>query len=184
MTDIYASQIARVRQKLVRTSGAWLNPPASTHQVETAEHEHDVTFPDAYRRFLLEVGDGGWLWTWPLYPLAKALSMVEGRLRSSFPFVGDLEADEATENLLFDAHLEYDLDGAFAVFYSGCTHYDILVMNGPLAGIVLYDGRGTDQGFIPYAGPHVAPARPNSEPQPLDYLSWFEQKLDRGQDGL
>ncbi len=149
MDNLYDAQIARIKQKISQTQGVWLHSPASLDQIEAAERDHNIQLPIAYRRFLLEVGNGGWLWTWPLYPLAQALSMVEGQLSKPFPFTGNFSVDEQKHSLLYDENLEYDLDGALTIFYFGCIHSDILVMNGTYIGTVMYDGRGTDQEFVP-----------------------------------
>lgn len=179
LDNLYSSQIARIRQKLSQFRDIRLNPPATIDQVETAERDHNVQFPIAYKRFLLEVSDGGSFGRWPLYPLMSALSMIEGPLSSPFPFTGIPSVDEQTEARLSSENIDYDLDGALTVFYEGCTHSDILVMNGPYVGTVMYDGRGTDQGFIPYTQPLPKPAGPDAKPKRLDYLGWFENKLDK-----
>ncbi len=181
MDDVYDAQIARIQQKVSQTRGVWLHPPASIDQIEAVERDHNVQLPLAYRRFLLEVGNGGWFWTWPLYPLAEALSKVEGRLSEPFPFTGNFSVDEQKEALLFDEHLDYDLDGALTIFYFGCTHSDILVMNGPYVGTVMYNGSGTDQGFVPYTQHTQAFVEFDelaANSTRLDYLGWFENKLD------
>ncbi|WP_157767813.1 SMI1/KNR4 family protein [Actinosynnema pretiosum] len=65
--------ITRIRTKLARLQAderlaatvkptalrGHLNPPASEAEVEAFEREQGVTLPQAYRRFLLELGDGG-----------------------------------------------------------------------------------------------------------------------------
>lgn len=183
MDNLYDAQIARIQQKLSQTSGIRLHPPASIDQIEAAERDHNVQLPIAYRHFLLEVGNGGRLWSWPLYPLAEALLKVEGKVSSPFPFTGNFSVDEQEEALLFDEHLEYDLNGALTIFYFGCTHSDILVMNGPYIGTVMYDGRGVDQGFIPYTQPPQTYLKSNelvAKSKRLDYLGWFESKIDNG----
>jgi hypothetical protein len=149
MENVYDLQIDRIREKLAQTPDAWLYPPASTDQAEKAERDHSIHLPVAYRRFLLEVGDGGWLWGWPLYPLAKAVSITGGSLAASFPFTGNWRIDEQVEATLISENRDYDLNGALPIFHFGCTHSDILVTSGTHAGTVMYDGLGTDQGLYP-----------------------------------
>ena len=183
MENLYNLQIARIRQKIPETPGVWLNPPASIDEVEAVERDYNIQLPLAYRRFLLELGNGGWLWTWPLYPLAKALSIAEGPLSTPFPFTGNWSVDEPVETSLMDDHLEFDLNGALPIFYFGCTHSDFLVINGPYAGTVMYDGRGTDQGYSPYTTDGQAYAQSDKTialSKRLNYLCWFENKLDKG----
>ena len=183
MENLYDQQIARIRQKLAKTPGVWLKPPASIDWVEGIEVTQKIQLPVAYRRFLLEVGDGGWYDTWPLYSLAKAVSMVEGPLSAPFPFTGNWSTDEPAEASLMDADLEFDLNGALPIFCFGCTHSDFLVMNGPYAGTVMYDGRGTDQGYSPYTvdgQTYALSFTTIAKTKWLNYLDWFERGLDKG----
>lgn len=183
MGNIYDLQIARIRQKLAQTPGVWLNPPVSTNQIEGIERDHKIRLPPAYRRFLLEIGDGGWFRTWPLYPLAKALTVAEGPLSAPFPFTGNWCIDEPAEASLMASNLDFDLSGALPIFYFGCTHSDFLVMNGPYAGTVMYDGRGTDQGCSPYTvdgQTYALSTKTIAKSKRLDYLGWFERGLEKG----
>ena len=183
MGNIYDLQIARIRQKLAQTPGVWLNPPVSINQIEGIERDHKIRIPPAYRRFLLEIGDGGWFRTWPLYPLAKALTAAEGPLSAPFPFTGNWCIDGPAEASLMDSNLDFDLSGALPIFYFGCTHSDFLVMNGLYTGTVMYDGRGTDQGCSPYTidgQTYALSTKTIAKSKRLDYLGWFERGLEKG----
>jgi hypothetical protein len=43
----------------IRNPGKRLSPPLSETDVAEFEAKHDITLPEPYRRFLLEVGNGG-----------------------------------------------------------------------------------------------------------------------------
>jgi hypothetical protein len=51
-------QISRIKAKLAKF-GVPMNPPLNEQEVEEFERQHGITLPDGYRRFIIEVGNGG-----------------------------------------------------------------------------------------------------------------------------
>jgi SMI1 / KNR4 family (SUKH-1) len=51
-------RLLRIKRKIA-AAGKVLNPPLSEQEVLAFEHKYCITLPEGYRRFLLEVGNGG-----------------------------------------------------------------------------------------------------------------------------
>ncbi|TWP52094.1 hypothetical protein FKR81_10955 [Lentzea tibetensis] len=171
------NQISRIREKLARAAadpallesfGAQkhsyrLNPPLAEPDVAAFESEHGIVLPAEYRRFVIELGDGG---AGPSYGVAP--------LRESFDW------DESPDGFLaapshFAPGIAYPVDswsddldeprqGSLAVVHHGCSDYTQLVVSGPGRGRLVtinLDGWG----------------RPVVAEDP-DFLSWYERWLD------
>ena len=56
--DELEQRIKQIKHKLIERH-IHLNPCLGEHEVESFEAQYNIRLPEAYRRFLLEVGDGG-----------------------------------------------------------------------------------------------------------------------------
>ncbi|WP_435007559.1 SMI1/KNR4 family protein [Tundrisphaera lichenicola] len=164
------ARIDRIRRKL-EASGKSLNPTLSQVEVEDFESRHGIRLPDAYRTYLLELGNGGDGPTEYGVPrlgeVADDMNREEAELWTSLPKVREdfpftkrwiWEADEETEEGASD-----DIPlGSLYIGNDGCGMYWHLIINGPARGQVwLFDENG------------IAPTIP-----PRDFLQWYEDGLD------
>ena len=136
-----------------------LHPPVLTSAVVAYEEKYEFTFPEGYRRFITEVGDGG---AGPFYGIKQrfvtygiGLREAEAkcfRLPSIYSQVCP-QADAWEEALLGEDHEELInkndslfWQGNMNLFEVGCGTMGMLVLNGPHVGSVCL----TDFGFSPY----------------------------------
>lgn len=163
-----------------------LNPVLSEAEVAAFEARHGIVLPPGYRRFLLEVGDGGAGPWYGLEPLENALLADldfrdrEGRLAPSLPFPhteawfpefdgdpGDAAAVEAFDAEVFDPKW---LHGFLNLANYGCGIRVGLVVNGPEAGHVWVDDRANEAG--------IRPDDLFDQSGPTTFLQWFHLWLD------
>ena len=163
-----------------------------------AEQELGVTFPDEYREYLLNVssggavhrlqrGEDGWWWT-------GNDRRQRSLLRTPFPHPdsyakadADLDAREPQETWFpaeqayraawqawdaeCEAFEEQKTAGAVIAQEHGCGFATLLVITGPLAGTLWWDGRATCDRIVPLATDHSVP-RPVTFNQWLEHGSW------------
>ena len=150
-----------------------LEPTLAKAELESVEQQWDVTFPDDYRTFLLEVGRGGAGPGYGLFPLVRARDVwrFEGdggelvsevkrpfphreKWNASFRERGEGEDEDAYWEALAaweDAlyfHPE-QTHGAICICHEGCAIRDWLVVTGPERGHVWLDDRASDGGLMP-----------------------------------
>lgn len=175
MDEPREAQVARILYKLRRNKSIALGRPCRVQEVESAERQLGIRLPDAYRCFLLNIGNGGKLYYYRLYSLSESLSQMDGLPSRVFPFVGLQDADlEAERGLLADRE-DYGLDGAVRIYHGGCTMYDLLVITGSQAGTLWFDGREDGTRPIPYVWPLTEPRGKQGR---LDFLDWFGLRID------
>ncbi len=168
-TDL-TQQIHRVRHKLVER-GANLGARLAEEEIAAFQQQHGITLPEAYRLFLLEVGNGGdgpaCCGCVPLGQPADDLSPSQRRawtelanVARPFPFTkpwvweGGDESDEGDWE-----HVAY---GSIYLGGDGCSQYWHLIVTGPERGHVWQFCR---EGILP-----TVPKR--------DFLQWYEDWLD------
>ena len=165
-----------------------VHAPASVEAVAGFELLHAITLPQAYKRFLLGVGNGGVSHTgsaagpfYGIYALGTglddlsidppAVALAKPCLMSPRMSVPDWAA--LTSRLGLDSDLgDEEHDEAYAALFGGllpigsqgCTYLHCLVLNGPFAGRVV----NVDQDF---SQPPVFAHEP-------DFLAWYERWLD------
>ncbi|APU15832.1 MULTISPECIES: SMI1/KNR4 family protein [Actinoalloteichus] len=165
---------AKADPSLLKSFGAakhefTLNPPLPESAIVGFEAEHGVTLPADYRRFLLELGDGG---AGPSYGLLR----LSAAYTEPFDYPGAL-----TEPSAFVPGTEYStgwwddfpgpddrrpdpLQGTLSVVHHGCSDFTQLVVTGPGRGRLV---NVNWDGAVP---PYVL--------EDLDFLSWYERWLD------
>ena len=150
--------------------GFVLNSPLSAAAVETFEAKHRVRLPADYRRFLIEVGNGG---AGPYYGIFKLGEMDDSfgfqRWSESDGFVGVLSRpfphteawndltgepeDEGDEEAFEEFDKQYwsseRVNGAIPICHEGCAIRDWLVVSGPEAGHIWHDARVDEEGLRP-----------------------------------
>ena len=155
--------LARVREKFVR-QGIPLDPVLAEAEVRAFEEAWGVTLPEAYRRYLLEVGNGfEWENGYPflVFPPEEGAE----RLSAPFPFeeawvweAEDGEPDPEKWEALKDGNLE--------LIDIGCGQTFNLIVTGSCRGEVWWFA---DVGIQPCC-------------QRQDFLGWLEKWLDDGDD--
>lgn len=163
-----------------------LGPPATEDMVREFEARHAIVLPPGYRRFLLEVGNGG----------AGTEASGAGPYYGIYPLgvgVAELGIDQAPSNLprrcvvsprmpasdwqavlapfrgvvgraAYDEGLATVLGGLLPIGTQGCLIFHGLVLNGPFVGRVVNFSLESDQ------PPQFAFER--------DFLAWYERWLD------
>jgi hypothetical protein len=141
-----------------------LRPPRPERDVEVLEASHGIRLPESYRRFVLEIGDGGAGPGYGLRPLPRADSTSD-RLSTPSPFVpGEWYGDDWWDDFS-DRDDEPDpLQGTLTVVSHGCAGFTQLVVTGP--------GRG-----------RLVNVDLDGEPAPYvledaDFHTWYERWLD------
>lgn len=172
-----------------------VNPPLTESEVQAFEKKHNVTLPKDYRQFLLVVGNGG---VGPEYGLFKLGEMDDGfthsqwhenngfigTLAQPFPHItawndltGELEesdfedeADEAQHEAFEERYWNpVNVNGAVPICHLGCALRLWLIITGPEAGNVWYDGRVDREGLRP-----LVDARSNR----VSFYRWYRNWLD------
>jgi SMI1 / KNR4 family (SUKH-1) len=157
-----------------------LNPPLSESAIIKFEKKYDIYLPQDYRRFLIEVGNGG---AGPYYGFFKLGEMDDWRKeyrkwKENDGFMGDLsepfphtapwndltgepnydEENEEEYELQMDAFEEKywdpkNINGAIPICHLGCALRQWLVITGPEAGHVWCDDRADLKGLFPLTAP-------------------------------
>ena len=158
----YDAVLARIKQG-VREQDIPMNPVLSEEQVRAFEQKHQITLPEGYRRFLLEVGDGCYMFD--DYPSYQLLPLEADRpaenYAAPFPFTEYvIEGDEP----LSDEFWEQVQRGTLELIDIGCGQTFQLIITGPCRGEVW---------SLCEMGTHPCCQR-------QDFLGWFERWLTDG----
>lgn len=165
-----------------------VHPPASEEEVVRFEQQHVIALPDAYRTFLLKVGNGGvgshgssagpFYGIYPLGAGIDDLPMDAPQTALTKPCVlSPYMPKEEWQSLTSSLRSKTELDGEaqdaavgtlfgglLVIGTQGCTYVHALVLNGPLAGRVV----NLD---LDYSQPPIFAHEP-------DFLAWYERWLD------
>jgi hypothetical protein len=149
------------------------HPTLTDEQLKAFEDTHRIILPPEYRGFLTHIGNGG---RWP-WLVQERLGRIEpdswqegdgwvGTLSVPFPHIiawndpsGEPAYDEERDGdpeyvqqiwewkqRYFSAAL---INGAMPLHDLGCGRHQWLIVTGPLAGGVWFDGRGDREGLFP-----------------------------------
>jgi hypothetical protein len=165
--------------------GYVVHAPASPQAVSDTEARLAIKLPQAYRRFLLEVGNGGDGYNgsaagpfygiygvsgrlerdWLPKAVARPCILSPGRSQPDWEAqVASLGLDGDLDDDAYDEALDTLFGGLLTVGSQGCSIYHGLVVNGPYAGrVVNFD--------MDLSAPPVFAFEP-------DFLAWYERWLD------
>lgn len=172
--DTIGDQLTRIRQKLqdvirarLRPFGSGrhnfeLRPCADPDDLATFESLCEITLPPDYRRFILELGDGGAGPAYGLLSLAAALThdptpVGPDLLQQPFPHTDPTSAPDAS------AVPRAPRPGSITLCDEGPHHSHFLVITGPAHGTLWIDHTPAGGGYQPL---HVT------------FLTWYERWLD------
>jgi len=160
----HAKIISCSTEQLRRVFGAGkhrfqFNPVATTAQVDAYEQKYQFAFPESYKKFILEIGDGG---AGPFYGIQKRFTSFGSTLRDEeaktyrLPsiYTADCPPGDYWQALLLGPDYEQLEDendalymqGNMTLFEVGCGTQGVLVLNGPRKNQVCI----TDFGSSPY----------------------------------
>ena len=155
--------LARIREKAAGFDPVVeFGPVVPEEAVQAFEEAHGVTLPEAYRRYLLEVGNGfEWEHGYPFlsFPPAEGTE----RLSAPFPFE-EAWIWEAEDGPPDPARMAPVLDGSLELIDIGCCQTAHLIVTGPCLGEVWWF---CDVGIQPCC-------------RRQDFLGWLEKWLDHG----
>ena len=169
-TAVLAERTARVALK-VADRGVRLGPPLSENTVRAFEARHGISLPEAYRSFLLNIGNGGAgppeYGLAPLGDAANDMRDEEARIWTALPHVAEPfpftktwvweDGDESEEGTREDV-----TRGSIYVGNDGCGMYWFVIVTGPERGNVWM-----------ICGEGIQPTAPKR-----DFLQWYEEWLD------
>lgn len=137
-----------------------INPPATPNQIIEHERKYRFNFPEGYRRFILEVGDGG---AGPFCGIKRQFTAPGDTLRHEEAkhfhresiYRTQCPGNEEWKNIVIGHNyreIEENNDavyfqGNMAIFEVGFGIEGVLVLNGPMTGAVCI----TDYGSTPYS---------------------------------
>lgn len=174
-------------------------PPLSEAEVAEAEAQLGVAFPPEYRRYLVQVSAGGavsqlertesgWWWAGndpfrrdllPVpFPHPDSYAEADEELGRREPLAEDHPNEEAFAEAVsaWDTECEEFEDqktaGSVVAQEHGCGFATLLVITGPLAGTLWWDGRATCDLIVPLSLDHTGDARPVSFGEWLERGSW------------
>jgi hypothetical protein len=161
-------RLQHARQKIARRKLV-MHERATLDEVERFERRYQVALPPGYRRFLLEIANGGEGPSGTLLRLADVAAELDSsagsvlsRLREPFPLTEPWvwEGDETATHDRIAAMSR----GQLPLVNQGCGTFWILIVSGEARNEVW---NAADVG--------VCPCRPRR-----DFLSWYEYWLDGG----
>jgi hypothetical protein len=132
-----------------------INPPVTPSQIIEHEKKYQFNFPEGYRRFLLEVGDGG---AGPFHGIKQQFTAAGLRHEEAKHFHREsiyqtpCPEDERWKNSVIGQEIGESDDaihfqGNMAIFEVDCGIEGVLVLNGLMTGAVCL----TDYGVTPYS---------------------------------
>jgi hypothetical protein len=165
-----------------------VHPPASAKAIRSFEEEYSTTLPDAYKMFLLHIGNGGVGFEgsaagpfYGIYPLGQGVRDIPvddpRQVLVSPCVVSPAMSQQAWSTLVADLGLESDLSdeayeiavgallgGLLPIGSQGCSYVHCLVLNGPFTGRI--------------ANVDLDRGQPPRFAYETDFLAWYERWLD------
>ncbi|HVI48352.1 MAG TPA: SMI1/KNR4 family protein [Chitinophaga sp.] len=195
----FKEQIQRIKDKLTKAGKAdrkrkvfganshqyKINQPVSLHEVTDFETRCNVTLPDCFKAFLLEIGNGGPSHEnsaagpfYGIYPLGENTGELLENGEQYFaspaklhPGISKTEWEELTKQLNSDDITDEDYEkergrlygGILPIGSQGCTYLHGLMLNGPHTGKVVNLDLDMQQPQFTYEA---------------NFLDWYERWLD------
>lgn len=158
-----------------------LNAPINAQRLAGIEAEIGAPLPELYRRFLLEMGDGGAGPMHGVFPLDRSLEfLATPRLlsRLSVPFQPPTAPPEDFENWE-----EFDPPGQFALSEIGCGAFHVLILAGPERGHIWTSTEDLEwlpayiKTFAEGSGRRAWSGNDSQPPRSDDFLDWYTDWL-------
>jgi hypothetical protein len=152
-------------------------PRLAEAEIAGFEQKHNVTLPEDYRRFLMEIANGG---AGPYYGLQRLDAAVH---KGSDHLISRSWLHHAAWNLNYRQfptveeynevyHSDEQTQGALYLSHMGCGHEVLLVVAGEESGTVWEDYRGSDEGIVP--------VQHGTDPaERVSFSGWYEMWLDK-----
>jgi hypothetical protein len=174
-------------------------PPLTEREVADAQLDLGIVFPAEYRDYLLlQGGDGavarlektdqGWWWAGNSphrrallatpFPHPDSYAEQDDALHARMPQARDFGDEASCEAALqswvreCEAFDERKTAGAIIAQENGCGFATLLVLIGPLAGTMWWDGRATCDLIVPLSLDHPGGAQPVTLHEWLERGSW------------
>ena len=142
-----------------------MNPPIPLEELLEFEQTYNLKLPEGYRRFLLEIGNGGAGPYYGIIPLEKRMYAYVNDI-NDHPYFGECKAHPLPDKNYGvrpeDEWLDDWAQGTITLCNQGCNYHSLLVV------------RGEEEGRICYS---AMMGEPYYMPDP-DFLSWYERWLD------
>ncbi len=159
-----------------------VSPCLDETQIREVEAMYNLSLPEDYRRFLLEVGNGGAGPVWGLYTLDEAVEEsgaagLDGFFNAPFPYVSaweETDADCMSDDI-------YHVQGSLAVGDFGCGIQFRLVLVGPERGNIWLDDRANCKGVAPLTVQDGKVFWPGDLPETgvhVSFVTWYTAWLD------
>ncbi len=139
------------------------------------ERQYQVSIPEDYRHFLLEIADGGAGPDYGLYRLQDPKRQINSLLSHSWPHRAEWDLKSSQFASIQEFNLEYERDehtqGALSICDMGCGYEVLLVLTGEERGTIWHDLRAGDKGIIPVQNVQSGALR-------VSFSEWYEMWLD------
>jgi hypothetical protein len=129
----------------------YLSYPVSVEEIENFETKFNLSIPQNFRKFLIEIGCGAG----PCYGIfslkevidelyiikdIKAEANIDIKLDKPFPFnnstVEDLQCKHESDDKFHSVENTYPANGSFSIIHRGCSFYSAIITKGELLGHV------------------------------------------------
>ncbi len=169
-----------------------LRPCASEQALAAFEEQRQVRLPEEYRRFLLEVGDGGAGPSYGLESLSNCLQHLDDEasataLAQPFPHLDYWNpmdewrcAGRVHETYSFyEAEFVRDENvfGSIVLSNLGCGMTNLLIVSGPQSGSVWLEDRCNSAGIFPLMLGNARMDLERSDGPRIGFLDWYEHWL-------
>ncbi len=151
-------------------------PCLTESEVREFEQVHQVSLPEEYRRFLLEIGNGG---VGPDYGLRRLLDprrSVPELISHSWPHRTEWNLSRDQFASVQEFNVEYEREqqaqGSLALCDMGCGYEILLVVTGEERGTIWQDLRAGDGGIVPLQNVKSGSER-------MSFSEWYEDWLDK-----
>jgi SMI1 / KNR4 family (SUKH-1) len=164
--------------------GFYLNPPLAEADLLALEDRHGFRLPQEYRRFLLDVGDGGYGPGAGLEAFGRFLGKhgpaeSPARLARRFPLDESLflTPDAVRRPDWAETQTRFQ-HGTLPLAHYGCGICAVLIVNGARAGEVWIEDLANDYGVVEARDHWMVKNLYASCPDRVTFAAWYELWLD------
>lgn len=162
-----------------------LGPCLTDAEISEFERQHDSTLPDEYRRFLMEVGNGGAGPEYGLYKLGERQVQTTLQHFEDSVLIEQLWATAPTKyksdpSVLSDFQMPTTFSKFLPIANDGCTYQSVLILDGEERGNIWSGDFSGDPTLVPVDKSFgTLPRAPESERKALSFYEWYNLWLDR-----